>query len=289
MEFLLPGIAALIYPFGAIFIKRAIDLGVGPWRTAFVSNTLMGIVNLALLTTVRTPFPVEVILPAALTGGLFFLGQLFTFLSLTRGDVSLATPVLGTKVVFVALLTALLLRQPLSPLVQAAVVVTTAGVVLLQWGRAEKGRHPLRTVVQAALAALFFSCTDISVQENGPRYSPGWFVPMMFGFVALYSIPMMRLFSRPLHETPKAVRRTLYFGAFLFAFQAMILAVSFSHFGQATVQNVVYNSRGLWSVMLVWLLGRQLGSTDQRAESGVMIRRLIGAALILSAIGLVLA
>ena len=48
-----------------------------------------------------------------LIGGLLFLaGQVFTFLALNSGDVSVATPVLGVKIVLVALSSVLLLPDP---------------------------------------------------------------------------------------------------------------------------------------------------------------------------------
>ena len=45
-------------------------------------------------------------------GALFFAGQVFTLLALTTGDVSVATPVLGLKIVLVALLSVVLIGDP---------------------------------------------------------------------------------------------------------------------------------------------------------------------------------
>ena len=73
-------------------LKRAMAFGIGPWRITFFSNWAMGIVALPLFL-----FPVEASggpwfypVLAAVT---FFLGQVFTFLALSRGDVSVATRV----------------------------------------------------------------------------------------------------------------------------------------------------------------------------------------------------
>ncbi len=45
----------------------------------------------------------------------FWLGQVFTAWSLGRGEVSIATPVLSSKVVLVAFLLATVVREPLEP------------------------------------------------------------------------------------------------------------------------------------------------------------------------------
>jgi carbohydrate-selective porin OprB len=57
--------------------------------------------------------------------------------------------------------------------------------------------------------------------------------------------------------------------------------------GHAAGVNVVYGTRGLWSLALVWWAGRWFGNTE-RAEAGrrVILARLAGAALLLAAVAL---
>jgi len=52
----------------------------------------------------------------------------------------------------------------------------------------------------------------------------------------------------------------------------------------ATTTNVLYNSRGVWSVVLVWWVGHWFGNTERARGPGVMLRRLAGSLLLLSAI-----
>jgi hypothetical protein len=58
--------------------------------------------------------------------------------------------------------------------------------------------------------------------------------------------------------------------------------------GHAASINVVYASRGLWSVLLVWWLGHLVKSREQHLERAVLISRLSGATLMVAAIALVL-
>jgi len=53
--------------------------------------------------------------------------------------------------------------------------------------------------------------------------------------------------------------------------------------------NLLYSSRGIWSVALVWGAGSAFGNTEGEAGRSVMLRRLAGAGLMLAAIALVLA
>ncbi len=52
--------------------------------------------------------------------------------------------------------------------------------------------------------------------------------------------------------------------------------------------NLLYSSRGLWSVLMVWGFGSFFGNSEGEAGREVMVRRLLGSALLLGAIGLVL-
>ena len=58
--------------------------------------------------------------------------------------------------------------------------------------------------------------------------------------------------------------------------------------GDATAVNIVYSSRGLWSVAAVWLIGHWFSNTEGEVGGPAMRRRLMGALLMLAAIGLVI-
>jgi len=105
VHLLLPLVSSLLYVAAAMFVKQAADGGVGPWRTSFVCNWITAIIFLALLPFGGTiPGPVQFYQPAVVAL-LFVGGQLLTFLALDKGDVSVATPVMGVKVILVAVFT----------------------------------------------------------------------------------------------------------------------------------------------------------------------------------------
>src|SRR5205814_2153574 len=105
---LVPLGAALGYAFAALMLKRGTE-GAGPWRVNFSTNWVQATL-FSLLWFVPTEHPASFsnASHAVISGAVFFIGQIFTFLALSRGDVSVATPVLGSKVIFVALFSAAL-------------------------------------------------------------------------------------------------------------------------------------------------------------------------------------
>jgi len=59
------------------------------------------------------------------------------------------------------------------------------------------------------------------------------------------------------------------------------------YFGDAAGTNVVYSSRGIWSIALVWFVGHWFANFEKEVGPRTLLMRLVGAMLILSAIVLI--
>jgi ABC-type microcin C transport system permease subunit YejB len=66
------------------------------------------------------------------------------------------------------------------------------------------------------------------------------------------------------------------------------MAAAIGLFGDATGANVVYGSRGLWSLLLLALLARRLGINDSVFDRKTLALRVTGSMLILIAVALVM-
>jgi drug/metabolite transporter (DMT)-like permease len=99
-------IAAIFYAAGAMLVKRAADLGVGAWRTAFIANMIGTVLYLPVL-GFGGVLHWELWWQPVIVALCYVAGQVLTFLSFDYGDVSVATPVLGIKILLVAILVAL--------------------------------------------------------------------------------------------------------------------------------------------------------------------------------------
>ena len=112
---ILPFAAAIIYPLGSIFLKRGMEHGGGVLRSFFISNVAMALCFAPLLFFVEKPPNWQAVGWPLLTGGTFFLGQLFTILAIRVGDVSVQAPLMGTKVILVAVISFFISRGRASP------------------------------------------------------------------------------------------------------------------------------------------------------------------------------
>lgn len=285
---LFPLTAGLGYAVAALMLKRSMAYGVGPWRVTFFSNWGMAIAAMPLLL-----LPVEgigeVVWHLPVWGAItFFLGQIFTFLALFRGDVSLATPLMGSKIVFVALLTVLLVEQPVPLAWWIAAGLATAALFLLGGGRNPMKARLWPTIPYALLSALLFALTDIIVQEWAPTWSFTRFMPAMFGLVAIYSFAFLPFFKKGTFSVAPGGWGWLGAGCVLLGVQALLMAYALAAFGNATALNVAYSSRGIWSVGLIWIVGHWFANEERNMGRGIMARRLVGAALLSVAVILII-
>ena len=280
-------VAAVIYAVGALLVKRASDLGVGVWRTAFVANITAALIFQPLLFFGGTIHP-ELWWQPVVAACCFVGGQWLTYMSLQYGDVSVATPELGIKIILVAVLVTTWSGQALSGSLWLAALLATAGIALLnkQSGKVAH-HHVLGTVATAGLAAVAYATFDVLAQQWAPRWGIGRFLPITLGLAALLSLGFIPRFKEPLSALPRTTWLWLLAGTLTIGSQSMVFVTSVSYWGHAAPLNVLYSSRGLWTVVLVWLVGHWVQSREQQRGRQVLGWRLAGAALMLSAIVLV--
>lgn len=283
----LPLASSFGYVVAVLLVKRSAFYGVGLWRTTFVANMAIGLCFGTLWLLGGPGQPMSELWQPAMVGVLFFAGQICTFWAID-GDVSVATPVLGLKIILVALFSSVLLTEVVPLKWWIAAALSTGAIGLLNGGGGGQHRRVGMTVFAAALAAACFALSDVLVQKWAPVWGVGRFLPLMFWSLGLMSFGLIPFFRSPLWTIPRTAWNWLLPGALVLAVQAAGMAYAVAVYGDATAANIVYASRGLWSVMAVWLIGHWFRNEEQHLGRAVLRRRLIGALLMLAAIGLVM-
>lgn len=283
---LLPLLSAFGYAIATLALKRGLWFGIGPWRTTFICNVTAGLLFLPLL-ALGGHFPGwEKLYQPILAGLLFFIGQTFTFLAIAKGDVSIVTPVLGLKSMLIAIITAVVLRDHIPLRWWIASALCVAALSLLSERTPARSKNIRATALLAFASACLFAITDVLVQQWAPAWGPGRFIPLMFGSLAAMSFVLIPFFSLPLRQIPPAGAPWLLGGAVLLAIQALGMAWAISTHGHATALNIAYNTRGIWTVLLVWVVGHWFSSEERNLGRGTLTRRMIGATLLVGAIAL---
>ena len=66
--------------------------------------------------------------------------------------------------------------------------------------------------------------------------------------------------------------------------QATGIAYSTAEFRGVTLPNILYSTRGVWSVLLVWAADHWFSNTERSVGNATMGRRILGASLLLIAV-----
>ncbi|MBP6507378.1 MAG: DMT family transporter [Opitutaceae bacterium] len=285
----IPLACGLLYVVSMLALKRAGDFGVGIWRTTFLANWACALVFLPFwLMHGFAPVPLGAYWQPAVIAVIFLLGQILMFLAITRGDVSVATPVMGAKVLLVALFSSFLHigQVPLQWWIAAALSMAALG--LLNLGGGTQHRRIGRTVTLTLLSATLYALSDVLVQKWAPSWGAGNFFPPMFFLVGLYSFALLAFARGGLAGINPGAWGWVGLGAGCNALTNAGIALTLGIWGNATAVNIVYSSRGLFSVLLVWGVGHWFANQEQHAGRAVLLSRLVGAAAMIAAIGLVM-
>jgi drug/metabolite transporter (DMT)-like permease len=289
LVYALPLLASVLYVLGAMLIRRAADLGAGAWRTTVVNNFTTAAGFSVLWFALGGPVVNWGLLwQPALVAVLFLGGQILSFVALTRGDVSVATPIFSVKIIFVAVFGSWLLGEAVGWRLWGAAGLAVAAVGLLHRPHPGAGhRHLGLTIIAAGGAAWCYALFDVLVRRWSPAWGVGRFLPVMMAFAALYSIPLLPLAMRR-RKRPMERRawNWLLAGSITITAQALCFISALAIYGQVTRANILYATRAMWAVLAVWCIGHWFHNQERHQGTAVMRRRLIGAGLMIAAVAL---
>lgn len=287
MHLFFPLASSILYVIAALFLKQSAANGINIWRTAFVCNATTAILFLILWPLGGEPLIWSLMWQPLVIALLFILAQLLTFIALKIGDVSVATPVMGSKVVLVALFTTLLGAGSVPAPLWIAAVLSAVGIACLNQKGETRNKHTLRTVWLALGAAVAYAIFDVLIMSWTPHWGVGRLLPLVMIMSALLSIGFIPFSKNSAPADTRNVSRPLFLGAFFIALQALILVSALGIYGDATAVNVIYSTRGLWSVLAVWWIGHWFANTEREQGGAVFRSRLIGAGCLCAAVVLV--
>ncbi|MEO8205059.1 MAG: hypothetical protein ABI615_02685 [Chthoniobacterales bacterium] len=272
--FLLALTAAIVYPFSILLLKRAMVNGASSWQVNFYSNVMMALVTQPIWFLLREP-----------------RRQIFAFAALRSGDVSIATPLLGTKVILVALLAPLVAFQALRPEWLFAAALCSIGIFLVSSAKHVSVKHSavFRTALLSLAAASAYATTDVLIQRLVEKHNMIAFVPLQFGTVAVLSIIFyLPIFGFKILPLAKVSRTCLLSGTFILGLQAAAVCMGIALFRDATTFNIVYNTRSIFSVVLIGVAGYRFGLPESKMESKTLRMRLLGSTLVFASVVLVM-
>jgi len=238
--------AALLYALGYLELKGSIHHGATSKRVNIFSNYAMAAwsMPLAFLAFILPTHPNWTAACAAIGAGVsLFIGRICTVKALAKADLSISAPLLGTKTVLVALFSILLLHTPVGWHLMTAAVLTVIALTLLQVGPDHNKHHRRAAVGWAMGASILFALVDVLTQGYARTSGVAFFQPVMFVVLAAMT-PLLG--STP--PAPESAKKRLLIGGAVIGFQAPLVIMLIGIFGQATLINILYATRTIWSV-----------------------------------------
>lgn len=284
----LPIVAALMYAYGSLYFKEAFEHGISVIHTFVITSWAMALVFVPLLFISALPPNLESLIQPALCAGLFFLGHWFTFAAIRRGDMSIVVPAMGTKAIFVAIGASVFFGKTVNPTTWTATVLAAIGIYVLGKSDRTKSKGISIAVLLTIMSSACFGFCDAAIQAWAPSYGAKGFLGMTFLMIAGLASLFLRAADEPLRKADKQGMKALFIGASIIALQGILVSISVVNFDNATGVNIVYTSRGLWSVLLVWWIGHRFHSSEKHQDRKLLFVRLIGAAIMMAAVGLAL-
>jgi uncharacterized membrane protein len=282
-------LSAVLYAIAASSLKAAADRGTRTLQTTLLANVGCAIAFMVFMPWGEGDFFPSAWWPSMIVGALFFGGQWFAVLALAKGHASIATPALGSKVVLVALILAFGFGKELSLNVWVAAFLTSIALGVLAFSPKGVGHGGaiISTIFYSILAAACYALFDVLTQVWSPVYGFGRLMPWAMVFSALLTAPVVLAIDRRVPRLAPSAWRYVLLGVALLVGQSMILIWAIGYYGDAAGINVVYGSRGIWSVLLVWSAGHLFTRQEHFSHRSMIIARLTGAVLIMAAVVLV--
>lgn len=281
---LLPLASAIIFSLGSIVIKRALKEGVTMDQSFHLTNLLLGAMFFPLLFLERSVVEWADFWKPILMGVAFFVGNWLAFFGLKRGDVSLVTPIMGTKVVFVAVGVVLLTGKIPSVPLWIAAFLTAAGIFVMGIADLKKGRHLHFTVGVTLGSAAVFGLSDVLVSWWAADFGALTFITLAFLSVSFFTSVMWLIQKRPSLKLKSGQKSWTWWGGVLISLQALAMSIALSFYDDATGINVVYASRGVWAIVLVVALGVTLGNREHKDSGKAFWWRVAGTFILTVAI-----
>lgn len=287
--YLIPLAAAFIFALASLFLKRSLQEGSGATRLVFATNSIFFFTLLPLWWIFPTPVQSSLLWVPALAGFVAFLGSVFQFLALKFGDVSVATPLLGAKVLFVALFSTVILGHVLPLSWWIAAILAGTGVFFLGQvpGRLRPSRAVVITIFLSTLSVASFALMDILIAGWAKAFGFQRFVVIQQLVCFLSSFALVPFFKGSLWALKRQCWPWIIGGSLLIVIQFYMLNWAISTYQEPTAMNIFYSSRGIWSVALVWAIGPLFGNFERGHGWGGLWRRGLGAGLLFLAICLV--
>ena len=213
------------------------------------------------------------------------LAYAFLYCALSTGDVSSVMPLMGSKVLFSAMLAPLLLQEPTSWRVLVAALLVVVSTAALSYSPSElrSSAFHFKPVMLMLTSCLIFSVTDVLIQRTLAHLDSTNFLVWYNILVAMIGIPMVLPLVRR-RKLPVQIHGSSFLlivaaAAFL-VLATLCFVICFGLSNSIVIPNILMSTRGVFIVLLSLLLPR-MGWMALDTQSGHVYAWRLAASLLI--------
>lgn len=289
--------AAIVVSFAIIFTKRAYADG-AKQNHILISTTVFQpfIYTLLFLLNGEATINWDQLHWTLIYSALISIGMLIGFTAIKMGDASIISPIMGSKVVFVAIGTYIFSIGIMSKEVIIGVILCVVSILLLgiefkktDTEKQDKyGKDIILPIILALIAIIFLGLSDIVIQEKAPAMNQLVFLVVGSTITAIVFLIRGFITKVRINTAAKSVKKWIWLAGLANGGAGLILGLSIAYYGHATEFNIIMGSRGVISVIAIALFANALKLKEAQKSTLTLIMRFLGSVCILIATALVL-
>ena len=256
-------------------------------RLLLISHTLMGVLSLlALPFLLNSSFPPfeHVLLPIVGATAYYLMAQVSLFSALKITEASRISPLLGLKILFIALLSVIALDKTFSLVQWGAVCLALVAGAILNWSGTPP---PFKSVGFVLLACLGYSLSDINIRILVINLSAASIlrgtlcgVALTYVFCGFICVILLTFMKRP---DLQLIKETIPFSCFWFV--AMLCLFACFALINVMLGNIIQSTRGIMSIVIAAGIAKAgYEHLEKKVPRGVFIRRIAAAVLMVVSI-----
>lgn len=266
--------SAVFHAFSFTWTRRLLIYSQSRIKVAFYSQFTIGVFTTLLLPFIGLDnFMVEPVYPLVM-GVCVILGQILHMEAMRRGDATFVVPMLSIKIFGVSILSAIFLGEVYGPLVYLGGFGAFIGVFFLNNGTFKGSMGATLLIITASL--LFSVADTLIILAIRKGYSAIELAIYIFTIPTLILAPLSVFIFPNDWKISKPFFSSLMIYAFTHLAGVGLLMYAFMLSEQITMVNIIQSVRGVFSIGVVYLMGR-LGMLGVERLTGKQIKnRLLG-------------
>lgn len=287
--YLILGLASAVgYAFGNLFNKQAMEEGCSPILITPVIVVIQVLVCIPFFFMDGSWPELKYWYQPVITAMLWHAGGILHARALRVSDASIIAPIMGTKPVVNALLLVVLLGVPVPYTTWIAAGLVAVALFIVRTPNVSGNASFTKSLLMTVIALITFALSDTSIQHYAPRWGAFHYTAMIYAFGLLMALAALPVLIPRYKKMNRRGGVFLLLSAVGFAIPGICLVIGIGRYGHAAEINIMYSLRTILTIVLVWTGGRLVGNIEHTGGRRIFIRRLVGALILMSAIGLIL-